>query len=83
MVQIHMDADYPYFGANTWLGAEQQGLVEYQVTFSKHRLNRLFYLLLNSILARNHDILNNILQDAKKAYQDAQGSSITIYVSDS
>lgn len=36
-----------------------------------------------SILARNHDILSTILQDAKKAYQDAQGSSITIYVSDS
>ncbi|KAG1774116.1 P-loop containing nucleoside triphosphate hydrolase protein [Suillus placidus] len=36
-----------------------------------------------SILTRNHDILNTILQDAKKAYQDAQGSSITVYVSDS
>ncbi|KAG1881072.1 P-loop containing nucleoside triphosphate hydrolase protein [Suillus subluteus] len=36
-----------------------------------------------SIFTRNHDILNTILQDAKKAYQDAQGSSITVYVSDS
>ncbi|KAG2125305.1 hypothetical protein DEU56DRAFT_974111 [Suillus clintonianus] len=36
-----------------------------------------------SILTRNHDILNAILQDAKNAYQDAQSSSITVYVSDS
>lgn len=36
-----------------------------------------------SILTRNHGILNTLLQDAKKAYQDAQGSTITVYVSDS
>ncbi|KAG1725761.1 P-loop containing nucleoside triphosphate hydrolase protein [Suillus lakei] len=36
-----------------------------------------------SIFTRNHDILNTILQDAKQAYQVAQGSSITVHVSDS
>ncbi|KAG2137620.1 P-loop containing nucleoside triphosphate hydrolase protein [Suillus bovinus] len=36
-----------------------------------------------SIFTRNHNILNDILQEAKKAYLDAQGSSITVYVSDS
>lgn len=36
-----------------------------------------------SIFTRNHDILTTILKEAKKAYQDAQGSSITVYVSDS
>ncbi|KAG1734035.1 P-loop containing nucleoside triphosphate hydrolase protein [Suillus paluster] len=36
-----------------------------------------------SIVTRNHDILNAILQEARNAYKIVQGSAITVYVSDS
>jgi chaperone BCS1 len=41
------------------------------------------YLYLSRILARNHNVLNKILLEAKKTWKEAQQNQISIYASDS